>query len=245
MKASVQANRQLASWLISNRRAIEARMAGSLGPAAPSAGSPESEALRRFRSFLCSALVRGEAPAPALDGLRLNERRVMALLDAWREAACSCTHEPTVLRNAIDPFVDHFRVAIRSTGDGRNKGGRPRTTRRAVAAAIDRVADAFLAIDTDTGEIVDANPAAGSLLGVKRDALLGVDATSFVGRDDHEGWWTQLDAMTETAETRNFGANLIDASGGSLAVDASMTRFATRGRVLALLMMRTLPQRDG
>ncbi len=221
-------------------------MCARLGPAAPSAGSPESEALRRFRSFTCTALVRGEAPPPALDGLSLNERRVMALIGAWAEAAGeSSADRGATLRVALAPLIEQFRMAIRTTGSSRKQRGRPRATRRAVVAAIDRVADAFLAIDTDTGEIVDANPAAGSLLGVNRDALLGVDALRFVPPPNHREWWTQLDAMTETAETRNFGANLIDASGGSLAVDASMTRFATRGRVLALLMMRTLPQRDG
>ena len=213
-------------------------MCARLGPAAPSAGSPESEALRRFRSFTCTALVRGQAPPPALDGLSLNERRVMALIGAWAEAAGeSSADRAATLRAALAPLIEQFRLTIRTTGSSRKQRGRPRATRRAVVAAIDRVADAFLAVDTDTGEIVDANPAAGSLLGVNRDALLGVDALRFVPPPNHAEWWTQLDAMTEATETRNFGANLVDAGGDSLAVDATMTRFATRGRVLALLMM--------
>ncbi len=214
-------------------------MNARLGPAAPGAGSPESEALRRFRSFLCSALVRGEAPAPALDGLRLNERRVMALIEAWIEAANQKSAASVLgMRREIEPMIERFRLAIRTTSSGRKQKGRPRVTRRAVVAAIDRVADAFLAIDTDTGEIVDANPAAGSLLGVKRDALLGVDSLSFVTQRDHAGWWTELDAMSEDGETRNFGTSLQDASGGPIDVDATVTGFTTRGRVLALLMVR-------
>ena len=214
-------------------------MCARLGPAAPSAGSPESEALRRFRSFICSALVRGEAPPPVLDGLSLNERRVMALIAAWAEAAGETSAARAAsLRTAPAPLIEQFRLTIRTTGSSRKQRGRPRATRRAVVAAIDRVADAFLAVDTDTGEIVDANPAAGSLLGVNRDALLGVDALRFVPPPNHAEWWTQLDAMTEASETRNFGADVVDAGGESLAVDATMTRFATRGRVLALLMMR-------
>ncbi len=214
-----------------------------LGPAAPNPGSPESEALRRFRSFLCAALVRGAGSAPALDGLRLNERRVMALLEAWTAAAAGTleTQPPADLRRLLQPFLDQFRLSIRTTSNGRRERGRPRATRRAVSAAIDRVADAFLAIDTGTGEIVDANPAAGSLLGVNRDALLGVDAFSFVPRTGHAGWWTQLDAMSEDGDTRSFLARLVDASGGPLEVDATMTRFASRGRVLALLMVRPRP----
>jgi len=241
--APVQANRQLASWLVAHRRSIESAMNARLGPAAPGAGSPESEALRRFRSFLCTALVRGEAAAPSLDGLRINERRVLALIEAWI-AAAEHEHGTQVpaargasLRAALAPCAEHFRLAIRSSGGARDRK-RPRVARRAVAAAIDRVADAFLAIDTDTAQIVDANPAAGTLLGVSRDALLGVDALSFVPPSSHEGWWTELDAMTENDATRSFGACLRDVLGGAVEVDATMTRFATRGRVLALLMVR-------
>lgn len=219
-----------------------------LGPAAPAAGSAESEALRRYRSFLCTALVRGEGAPPALDGLRLNERRVMALIDAWTRAAVRARAQGAPpgdsdgvdvgLEDALAPHRDRFRMALRTSHGGRKQSGRPRAARRAVSAAIDRVADAFLAIDTDTGEIVDANPAAGSLLGVQRDALLGVDSLEFVPVPGRDGWWTELDAMGEDGDTRAFPARLVDVSGSTLEVDATATRFASRGRVLALLMVR-------
>ncbi|MFP6622029.1 MAG: hypothetical protein VCC20_01000, partial [Myxococcota bacterium] len=54
-------------------------------------------------------------------------------------------------------------------------------------------------------------------------------------------WWTQLDAMSENDDTRSFWTRLVDASGGPVDVDATMTRFATRGRVLALLTVRPRP----
>ena len=85
-----------------------------------------------------------------------------------------------------------------STGVRRAKGA-PHAKRRAVIAAIDRVADGFLALDANSGRIVDANPAAGALLGVARDALLGVDAMAFVPSARQTSWWTELDAMTEGA----------------------------------------------
>ena len=44
--------------------------------------------------------------------------------------------------------------------------------------------------------------------------------------------------MSEAGETRNFGASLRDASGGPVDVDATVTGFTTRGRVLALVMVR-------
>ena len=48
-QGNLRENRQLASWLVARRREIEGSMMASLGPAAPAASSPESEALRRFR----------------------------------------------------------------------------------------------------------------------------------------------------------------------------------------------------
>jgi PAS domain S-box-containing protein len=233
--------REIASWLIAQRQPIEKIMTARLGPASPAAGEPETEALRRFRSFAASALIREKAPAPALDGLRVNERRVVALLRSWVESAAQLAKAgpgEERVRSALDPLVDHFQLALRSTGTGRRKSGAPRASRRAVVAAIDRVADAFLAIDADTGRIADANPAAGSLLGLSRDALLGVDSLSFVPESARSAWWTQLDAVAEGEETQHFEASLLDAAGSSVKVTASIARFATRGRTLALVMLR-------
>jgi PAS domain S-box-containing protein len=113
-------------------------------------------------------------------------------------------------------------------------------TRRVVAAAIDRVADMFLAVDADSGRIVDANPAAGALLGVARDALLDVEAMSFVPLTAQGVWWTHLDAVTEGSEPQRFSANLQDVSGMMIPVECTITRFATRSRTLALVLARPL-----
>jgi PAS domain S-box-containing protein len=231
--------------LVAHRREIESAMKVQLGPAAPAAGSAESEALRRYRSFVSAGLVRGETGAPALDGLRVAERRVMALIDAWIRAAdhtlpadLPLPDRANGLQTVLAPWTEQFRLAIRTSSGSRKQRGRPRAARRAVVAAIDRVADAFLAIDTESGEIVDANPAAGSLLGLNRDALLGVDSLEFVAQPERDRWWTELDAMGEDGDTRSFDARLQDVGGGAVAVHATSTRFATRGRTLALLMLR-------
>jgi PAS domain-containing protein len=232
-------NRALASWLIAQRKPIEATMVAQLGPAAPAASSPEAEALRRFRTFASSALLRGEAASPALDGLRVPERRTIALIETWvASAARVAGEEGDELSRSLEPLVDQFRLALRSTRTSRRSRGAPRAKRRAVVAAIDRVREAFIAVDTDTGVIEDANPAAGALLGVNRDALVGILAMSFVPRDSRSTWWTQLDAIGEGDETRLFEASLVDAAGKTFALDASLTRFATRGRTLALVLMR-------
>ncbi len=232
---------EIATWLISRRDEISSVMAQRLGPAAPGPAAPETEVLRRFRSFAAAALRRGDLATPALDGLRANERRVSALLAAWSDAAAEVAGERGEdVRGALDPLVVRFRTSMRSTGRSRRARGAPRAARRAVMAAIDRVADAFLAVDAETGRIVDANPAAGALLGVARDALLEVDALSFVSGSEHGSWWTQLDAMTEGAEPVRFPATLQDKNGAQIPVECSATRFTPRGRTLALILARPL-----
>ncbi|MCP5118502.1 MAG: hypothetical protein GY953_47425, partial [bacterium] len=146
--------RELASWLISHRREIEMNMNSRLGPAAPSASSPEAEALRRFRSFVAAALRRGDDATPALDGLKGNQRRIEALIAAWIEAAHEIREprDPEVIP-ALAPLVARFQVHLRSQGGARKTRGTPRTKRRAVAAAIDRITEAYFAIDSDTGMI--------------------------------------------------------------------------------------------
>lgn len=215
-------------------------MTSRLGPAAPGPGSAETEVLRRFRSFAASALRRGDATAaPALDGLRANERRTAALLDAWACSAAEVAGDSAeALSRELEPLLTRFRTSLKQTGTGRRSKGAPRSKRRAVSAAIDRVADAFLALDANDAAIVDANPAAGALLGVARDALLGIDALSFVPEPERGAWWTELDAMVEGAEPRRFRSSLRDAAGNAVAVECSVTRFTTRSRPLALVVAR-------
>jgi PAS domain-containing protein len=235
----VPGNPQIATWLVSKRPQIEAVMTSRLGPAAPHPAAVESEVLRRFRSFAAASLRRGTPCAPALEGIRAHERRVNALLAAWSDAAAEVAGDHAdVVRDALAPLLTQFRSSLRSTQSSRRASGAPRTNRRAVIAAIDRIADAFLAIDTDTGLIADANPAAGALLGVARDALIGVQAMGFIPTSEHDNWWTQLDAMTEESESQRFESALQDCSGISIPVDCTITRFATRGRTLALVLLR-------
>jgi PAS domain-containing protein len=215
-------------------------MRARLGETPSPTGPAEAEALRRFRSFLLLALVQEEPVAPALEGLRTGERRTRRLLDAWLDAAVLVAGpDDGALRAALAPFVERFLLALRETGHARRASGAPVPgQRRVVSAAIDRVCDAFLAIDVETGAIADANPAAGSLLGTTRDRLLGCDAMAYVPDDARELWWTQLDAVSEGAEPRRFRGCLRDTGGRALAVDATVTRFATRSRTLALVLAR-------
>lgn len=230
---------ELAAWLVAERAAIDRLLAARLGDAAPRPADPESEALRRFRSFAAAALQSGRAPHPSLDGLRAPETRVIPLLEAWCAAARShAGARGDALARALEPLVARFRDALRETEPARRKSGAPRTGRRAVVAAIDRVADAFLAVDVDARRIVDANPAAGALLASARDALLGADLGGFLPEGEQEAWTCALDALAEAGDARRFHAALRDARGQRLEVEASLTRYARGGRLLALAVLR-------
>jgi len=235
-------NRDLAGWLISQRNAIESSLNERLGPAAPGVSSPEAEALRRFRTYVSTALMRDEADPPALDGLRVNERRTEALLLAWIEAASEAAARTSLdaeaVRSLLAPLAQQFRAHLRSTASGRKSRGTPRARRRAVVAAIDRLAEGFLAIDTDTGVIEDANPAAGALLGLNRDELLGVDAMSFVPEEGRATLWRELDAIGEGVDVHLFETTLQDSRGAPGDLVASSTRYAARNKTLALLLLR-------
>jgi PAS domain-containing protein len=229
----------LATFLIRNRTQIDARLNARLGAAAPDPASPEAELLRRFRSCAAAALASGRPAEPALDGLRVHDRRAAALLDNWIGAAAA-TGVPhgEAIESALRPLQQAFVSRLRQATGVRRAKGPAHAKRRAVAAAIDRVSDGFLAVDANTGQIVDANPAAGALLNVARDALLGVEAQAFVSEALRDAWWIELEAMTEGSEPRRFETSLVDTRGRQIAVSCSVTRFATRERTLALVLAR-------
>jgi PAS domain-containing protein len=238
----VQREPELAAWLVAERASIDRLLAARLGDAAPRPADPESEALRRFRSFAAAALQSGRAPQPSLDGLRASETRVFALLEAWCGAAQShAGARGDAVARVLEPLLAIFRAALRETEPARRRSGAPRTGRRAVVAAIDRVGDAFLAVDVDARRIVDANPAAGALLASARDALLGAELRGFLPEGEHESWTCALDALAEAGDARRFHGALRDARGQRLEVEASLTRYARGGRLLALALLRPRP----
>lgn len=233
----------LAAWLIKNRREIEQSLAERSSDGLPASSSAEAEALRRFRSFAASCLQRGELSSPSLDGLKVDDRRLGSLLGAWCEASAhlACDRGPAV-RAALDPLSSHFCASLRATGISRRRRGAARTGRRAVLAAIDRISDAFLAIDPDTGRILDANPAAAALLGLQRDSLLGKNVAAFLPDGEAQDWATQIDAVAEGGEPARFYAGLRDEQGLHIPLDVSVTRHATRKHTLALVVARPDPR---
>lgn len=162
------------------------------------------------------------------------------LLSSWIDSAAAAAGPDAIsVREALVPLLLRFRLSLRTTQPARQTSGNPRSSkRRAVSAAIDRISEAFLAVDVDTGRIADANPAAGALLGTTRDALLGTEINKFLSEPTRNAWWTQLDAVAEGAEPRHFVSDLVDCAGEVMGVDVSVTRLATRKHTLALLVAR-------
>jgi PAS domain S-box-containing protein len=100
------------------------------------------------------------------------------------------------------------------------------------------VADLYFALDVDSGEILDANPAAGAALGVARDALIGIEFNAFVPTEVQGPWWTALDTIAEGQDTTIFLASMQDREGRRLPLEASATRYPRSNRTLALIIAR-------
>ncbi len=228
-----------ATFLVVRRTAIDQNLARRRGAELPGPAAPETEALRRFRSFAASSLRRGDAGAPALDGLRVDAAVVARLVEDWCHAAGEVAGDGRdALRVRLDPLIARFRSALVGTELAHEARRAPRTQRRAVPGAIDRIADAFLAIDVESFVVADANPAAAALLKCKREKLVGGDAVVFLAPDARDAWLAALEALLESATPQRFRATLLDARGDATEVEVHATRFETRERVLALVVAR-------
>jgi PAS domain-containing protein len=243
----VRSGIEWASWLVTRRAAVDRaaalRAQGRGEDAALAPGSPESEALRRFRSWAAAALRRGSAEgAPPLDGLRADAERALRAVAEWCAAAVELAGpRGAELRGLLAPLLGQFEAALTGARLARAARRAPKPARRAVVGAIDRIADAFLAVDLADGLVVDANPAAAALLRTPRDALLGAEAQRFVQADARGVFRDELAELVESDEPRRFRTIWLDAVGRPLSVEVHATRhLAARDRPLALLLARVL-----
>ena len=237
--AEISSSPEWASFLVTRRVAIDRALLEENGPLTR-AGESEREALRRFRSFAASALRRGgEVPEPALDGLRVDPARAQELVEAWCTAAGEeAGGQGATLRGALAPLVQRFGESLRSNQltEPAKRARSPR--RRAVIGAIDRIADLFLAIDLESLEIADANPAAAAALGVERVELLGQPAERFVHKDTHDVLRERIASVAEGGEGERFRLILRDTFERPIAVEVCATPYPGRRHRLALFSAR-------
>jgi hypothetical protein len=71
-----------------------------------------------------------------------------------------------------------------------------------------------------------------------REDLLGRSALDFVPEPCREALWSELDALAEAGEPRRFATRVHVGPGPPVALDACATRWSTRQRTLALLVLR-------
>src|SRR5258706_16033082 len=108
-------------------------MNAQLGGAAPGPASAEAELLRRFRSCAASALASGRPAEPALEGLRVHDRRASALLDGWIGAAVAAgAPHGEAIEAALRPLQQAFVARLRQSTGARPAEGAPRPTPPAV-----------------------------------------------------------------------------------------------------------------
>ena len=230
------ANLYWASFLVTRRAAIERALTARTGGERPR--TADAEAPRRFRSCTTASLRRGEVGEPALDGLRVEPGKALLWVQRWCDAAVQSAGDGEALEALLTPLRLRFEAGLRGHQLTRSAKNAKPTKRRAVSGAIDRVADAFLAVDLDSGEIADANPAALALLGVEREDLLGRHAARHIDRDSRELWSERLESLGESGEGQRFRVVWRDEFLSPVAVDINAAPHLTRRRRLALVTAR-------
>jgi PAS domain-containing protein len=177
--------------------------------------------------------------------VRADPARALRAVQEWCGAAAEVAGpQGAELRSLLAPLAARFEAALFGGREARHAARAARAARparRAVVGAIDRIADAFLAVDLADGTVVDANPAAAALLRTPRDALLGTPAEGFVQPEARGLWRDELAELVESDEPRRFRAVWVDALAHPIAVEAHASRHQpARERVLALVVARVL-----
>lgn len=240
-----QALRLAVTHLERFRGAIEAEVNRRMGREEP---PPEvrAELIRRFRTFCRLAALDPRVAKPSLDGLGGNrpaalERAVATAVDV----ACQCAPPEDVAR-ALRDLEGLFRAGIRRTMDlepvletkkTRGRKRRPNAGKR-VRAAIDRISDAYVAVNLDTGQILDVNPAAESLLGTDAEKLLDRPFGSLIA-PSHRLFFTDLESRLDAGEDGGlFEVALARPDGASVAVELGVAQHTISGHRLAIFTAR-------
>ncbi len=186
------------------RSAIEAEVDRRMGGAQPTPAA-RAEIIRRFRTYCRLASLDSNAARPSLDGLGGNEPAALErALSVAVEIAIECGPEPEVA-GALRRMEQQFRAAIRRlmlpVESRKQRKGRRRMPNagKRVRAAIDRISDAYVALNLDTGKIFDVNPAAEALLGADVAKLLDQSFEKLIAAQDRQ-FYSDLEARLDAGE---------------------------------------------
>ena len=187
------------------RSAIEAEINRRLGRGQP-APAVRAEVVRRFRTYCRLASFDVDTARPALEGLGGNDASALErVVTKAVEIAIECG-PPVEVAGALHAMEERFRAGIRRVMHPPEKRERKRKGRRRlpnagkrVRAAIDRISDAYLALNLDTGLIFDVNPAAEALLGTRAENLLEHPFAAIVAAQDRIRF-RELEARLDAGE---------------------------------------------
>ena len=186
------------------RSAIEAEVNRRLGGAEPTPHA-RAEIIRRFRTYCRLASLDTNAARPSLDGLGGNEPAALErALSVAVEIAIECGPEPAVA-GALRRMEHQFRAGIRRlmlpVDRRKHRKGRRRMPNagKRVRSAIDRISDAYLALNLDNGKIFDLNPAAEMLLGADAARLLDQSFDKLIAPQDRQ-FYADLEARLDAGE---------------------------------------------
>jgi PAS domain S-box-containing protein len=210
------------------------------------------EVVRRFRSFSRLASIDLDSARPSLDGLGGNSPAALEqAIEVAVDVACLCEPEPSVAE-ALRSLEARFRTGIRRTlrpaePERRARRGRRRALHggRRLRAAIDRISDAYLALDLESGKLADLNPAAEALLGTPAVTLIEKPFADLLAPEavarfaDVEA---RLDAGEDVSPTV---LHFRGAEGASVAAEVSAASHAISGRRLAVFVARERPEEAG
>ncbi|NRA01307.1 MAG: PAS domain S-box protein [Myxococcales bacterium] len=235
--------RAAALFLTRHRAAIEAEVDRRLGRAEPPPAA-RAEIVRRFRSFCRLASLDLSSARPSLDGLAgTSPEGLERAISTAVQVARSCGPAPDI-EQALQSLGARFRGGIRqlmrpSESPVRKRGRRklPNAGRR-VRAAIDRINDAYVALNLDTGRIYDLNPAAETLFAADAAKLLDREFEELVEPallPQYQSLQARLDAGEDPGRTEMVFART---NGERVPVVLTISNHTIGGRRIAIFVAR-------
>ena len=238
-----KAFRAAALFLDRYRSAIETEVDRRIQRSDPPPAA-RAEIIRRFRSFCRLASLDLSSARPSLDGLAGTspaglEHAVTTAVDV----ACACGPPPEIAE-ALRALETRFRAGIRHLmrppEQRTKKRGRrkvPNAGKR-VRAAIDRINDAYVALNLDTGKIYDVNPAAEILFAADAAKLLNREFEELVEPallPSYQSLQARLDAGEDPGKTEMVFSRT---NGECVPVELTISNHTIAGRRLAIFIAR-------
>ncbi len=226
------------------RGAVEAEVNRRMGREEP---PPEvrAEIVRRFRTYCRLASLAVATARPSLDGLGGNSPASLErALGRAVEVALECGPTAEVARALVEmqaSFLAGMRriMSPRESERKKQRGRRkvPNAGKR-VRAAIDRIGDAYVALNLDTGKIFDVNPASEALFGTEAEHLLERPLENLVAPQDKRTY-ADLESRLDAGEDSGpLEITFARPNGDFVSVETLISQHTIAGRRLAIFTLR-------